>query len=184
MSDKYSYQYLFQGKREGIKLDSLLRLIAEYETALSSRDANSIAMDSKASVILSATIALSLASIGFANEYIGKNAVTVIVLTAYSGFMALSAFFCMKVLWAKKQNSVGIIPHIRDVNHNYADEVMAENDFEFLIDKLDKLDAANKDMKRVTGDKSYSMIIAQNVFAYGSSALLLFGLAALFLRLC
>lgn len=181
--DEFSYQHLFEGKRGSIKLDAFLRLISEYETALASRDANSTAIDTKASVILSATIALSLASLGFANDYFEKSVITSVVLMIYALAMGSASFFCMKTLWARKQHSLGVIPHIRDVNRGFAEEVMLDDDLELLINKIDKLDCANETMKRITGAKSENIIIAQNIFAFTSAALLASGLFALLLRL-
>jgi len=183
--DEHTYQKLLHGKE--LDFDALLRIVSEYQSALESYSATSDSIDSKAGVILSATIAISLASIAYIFAQ-NVSDINTVILSLYSLALIVSGAFCVRVLWARKQVIGGAIPKLRDSNFSLSRQVIENpkglpSDRERQLVKLDKLDAACRHMKPVVHTKSSAIKAAQNIFALSSGAVFLVYFVTLLCRL-
>lgn len=183
--DEFSYQRLSHNKE--VNFDALLRLISEYETALNSINSACDAIDSKAGVILSASIAIALGSIGYIFSQ-SSQTVEHIPLAIYAFCLGLSAVFCMMVIWARKHISSGVLPEVRDTNFSLARQFFSSehprnSDIEFQLVKLDALDGACDDMRPIVKRKSRYIKLAQNWFSLSSAIVFAVYFIALISRL-
>ena len=146
---------------------------AEYQSIVDDYNNASDAIDSKAGVILSAVIAISLASLAFIFAE-NLSQINAVILSTYALSLAIAGVFCMKVLQVKVHVTGGVIPKLRETNFSFSRQMVANSDGlpsdqERQLVKLDKLDSSVRLLQPIVKKKSDRIKLAQNIFA-GSSA--------------